>query len=63
MNYFYVKDDNSLVPLVSFQFTEGQSQVVRIPTFDGPVYSRSRKGPDSFSMVALFGQFSGRRVE
>lgn len=52
MRYFYATDEGSLIALVDFGVTEGQSQVVRIPVFGGTVYSQTRRGPDTFRMVA-----------
>ncbi len=62
MQFFYIKDDNGLVPLRSFIFREGQSRLVRIPTFGGDVLQRTRPDPDTFTMDAtgtgqMLGQF------
>ena len=52
MRYFFVTADGNLVPLLDFRFAEGQSQIVRIPVFGGTVYSQTRRGADTFRMVA-----------
>jgi hypothetical protein len=64
MNYFFITDDEVLIPLSSFAFTEGQSRVVSIPVFGGAVYGRTRKEADTFRMVAasILPQAGGFRV-
>jgi hypothetical protein len=52
MNFFLVADSDRLVLLRSFDFREGGTTLVRIPTFGGDVFGRSRPEPDTFTMDA-----------
>jgi hypothetical protein len=52
MQFFYITDDNGIVPLRSFVFRQGQSRLIRIPTLGGDVFQRTRPEPDTFTMDA-----------
>ena len=52
MQFFYITDDNCILPIRSFVFRQGQSRLIRIPTLGGDVFQRTRPEPDTFTMDA-----------
>ena len=50
--FFFINDDNNLIPLTSFEIHEGTTPTTRIATLSGDVFNRSRKQPDTFVMDA-----------